>query len=104
MPRIDAALTIPTLLAVTALAVTPSCGDEEANDEAADSGSASASESGGDDECVDIEEETMCDAAEICAWDGVCHIHCPKIADQATCEMQGFLCYWPEDRCEYGGV
>lgn len=123
MPR----FTVPKLLAAAVIVASPGCRADDKNDDGADPGStttsttgdtsttaatsttadtseASATETGGSSECVEITAEAPCDAAAICAWDGVCHVHCPRIPDEASCMMQGFLCYWVDGACDYGGV
>lgn len=98
MPRSSAPFRVPALLAVTVIAAMPSCRDEEPTGDDGVETDTSDPEA-----CEDIAEESSCNATEVCAWDGVCHLHCPNFTDETSC-MQQPICFWVDGVCDYGGI
>jgi hypothetical protein len=97
------ALTIPAVLAVSALAVASGCPSDDSQEPPSET-------SGGQElpDCQSVEEEALCaqeDAA--CVWYpelDLCVVACSFIEEQETCEEQGF-CYWTaNDTCDFGGI
>jgi hypothetical protein len=99
------ALTIPAVLAVSALAVAAGCPSDDTAEPMEETGDPS----GGQDlpDCPSIEDEALCGQEYGCVWYpdlAICVVACSFIEDQQTCEEQGF-CYWTaNDACDFGGI
>lgn len=104
MSRSPARLTIPLVLAATAIAVASGCPSDDSNEP--NTTTLSGDTDGPLPDCDAIEDETACGDAEGCIWFPdleICIVECDIIEDEATCEDQGF-CFWDENRCILGGI
>lgn len=97
---------MPAALVAAALAGCPEGdpGDDSTEPQPESTASETATDTDATAACVEITQQPPCDAAPTCAWDGVCHVHCPKLLDQAACMEQLDLCYWVDGACDYGAI